>query len=209
MEQKTEEWYQIRAGKASGSGVKNIRAKVKSGESATRRNYRMKLVMERLLGRPLEDGYSNAFMERGIEMEPIARAMYENYAEVLVDEIAWVPHPTIENFGVSPDGLVGTDGLVEIKVPSMPVHIGYWLDAMDGKVPTDYTDQMLAQLACTGRQWCDFVSYDDRVVEDMQLVVIRFQPEKKEIEELEKEVEKFLEEVNQEVEKIQAKRKSL
>lgn len=209
MEQKTEEWYQIKAGKASGSGVKNIRAKVKSGESATRRNYRMKLVMERLLGRPLEDGYSNAFMERGTEMEPIARAMYENYAEVLVDEIAWVPHPTIENFGVSPDGLVGTDGLVEIKVPSMPVHIGYWLDAMDGKVPTDYTDQMLAQLACTGRQWCDFVSYDDRVVEDMQLVVVRFQPDRKEIEELEKEVEKFLEEVNQEVEKIQAKRKSL
>ena len=142
-------------------------------------------------------------------MEPIARVMYENYAEVLVDEIAWVPHPTIENFGVSPDGLIGTDGLVEIKVPSMPVHIGYWLDAMDGKVPTDYTDQMLAQLACTRRQWCDFVSYDDRVVEDMQLVVIRFQPEKKEIEELEKEVEKFLEEVNQEVEKIQAKRKAL
>ena len=209
MEQKSEEWYQIKAGKASGSGVKNIRAKVKSGESATRRNYRMKLVMERLLGRPLEDGYSNAFMERGTEMEPIARAMYENYAEVLVDEIAWVPHPTIENFGVSPDGLVNTDGLVEIKVPSMPVHIGYWLDAMDGKVPTDYTDQMLAQLACTGRQWCDFVSYDDRVVEDMQLVVIRFQPEKKEIEELEKEVEKFLEEVDKEVEKIQAKRKSL
>jgi putative phage-type endonuclease len=209
MEQKTEEWYQIKAGKASGSGVKNIRAKVKSGEAAGRRNYRMKLVMERLLGRPLEDGYSNAFMDRGTEVEPIARAMYENYAEVLVDEIAWVPHPTIENFGVSPDGLVSTDGLVEIKAPSMPVHIGYWLDAMDGKVPTDYTDQMLAQLACTGRQWCDFVSYDDRVVEDMQLVVIRFQPEKKEIETLEKEVEKFLEEVDKEVEKIQAKRKSL
>lgn len=209
MEQRSDEWYQIKAGKASGSGVKNIRAKVKSGESATRRNYRMKLVMERLLGRPLEDGYSNAFMERGTEMEPIARAMYENYAEVLVDEIAWVQHPTIENFGVSPDGLVGTDGLVEIKVPSMPVHIGYWLDAMDGKVPTDYTDQMLAQLACTGRQWCDFVSYDDRVVADMQLVVVRFQPDRKEIEELEKEVEKFLEEVNQEVEKIQAKRKAL
>lgn len=209
MEQRSEEWYQIKAGKASGSGVKNIRAKVKSGEAAGRRNYRMKLVMERLLGRPLEDGYSNAYMDRGTEVEPIARAMYENYAEVLVDEVAWVPHPIIENFGVSPDGLVGTDGLVEIKCPSMPVHIGYWLDAMDGKVPTDYTDQMLAQLACTGRQWCDFVSYDDRVVEDMQLVVVRFQPDRKEIETLEKEVEKFLEEVNQEVEKIQAKRKSL
>lgn len=206
MEQKTEEWYAIRAGKASGSGVKNIRAKIKSGESATRRNYRMKLVMERLLGRPLEDGYSNAYMERGTEMEPIARAMYEAESENMVDEVAWVPHPTIENFGVSPDGLVGTDGLVEIKVPSMPVHIGYWLDAMDGKVPTDYTDQMLAQLACTQRKWCDFVSYDDRVVEDMQLVVIRFEPDRKEIEELEKEVKQFLHEVDQEVLKINQRR---
>jgi hypothetical protein len=166
----------------------------------------MKLVMERLLGRPLEDGYSNAFMERGTEMEPIARAMYENYADVLVDEIAWVPHPSIENFGVSPDGLVGEDGLVEIKVPSMPVHIGYWLDAMDAKMPTDYIDQMLAQLACTGRKWCDFVSYDDRVVEDMQLVVIRFEPDRKEIEELEKEVEQFLNEVDQEIIKINQRR---
>ncbi len=209
MEQRSQEWLAIKAGKVSGSGVKNIRAKVKSGEAAGRRNYRMKLVMERLLGRPLEDGYTNTYMDRGTEVEPIARAMYENYAEVLVDEIAWVPHPTIENFGVSPDGLVGTDGLVEIKVPSMPVHIGYWLDAMDGKVPTDYTDQMLAQLACTGRQWCDFVSYDDRVVEDMQLVVVRYQPDRKEIEKLEKEVTEFLVEVNAEVQKIQAKRKSL
>lgn len=206
MEQKTEEWYAIKAGKASGSGVKNIRAKIKSGESATRRNYRMKLVMERLLGRPLEDGYSNAYMERGTEMEPIARAMYENYSNVLVDEIAWVPHPSIDNFGVSPDGLVGSEGLVEIKVPSMPVHIGYWLDAIEGKVPTDYTDQMLAQLACTQRKWCDFVSYDDRVVEDMQLVVIRFEPDRKEIEELEKEVKQFLDEVDQEVLKINQRR---
>lgn len=203
MEQRTEEWYAIKLGKVSGSGVKNVRAKIKTGESATRRNYRMKLVMERLLGKPLEDNFTNAYMERGIEMEPIARAMYEAASGNMVDEVAWIPHPTIEGFGVSPDGLVGDEGMVEIKCPSMPVHIGYWLD---GTPPAEYRDQMLAQLACSGRKWVDFVSFDDRVADDMQLVIVRFEPSNKEIEELEQDVIKFLDEVEQDLIKINQKR---
>lgn len=203
MEQRSTEWHEIRAGKVTGSGVKNVRAKVKSGEAAGRRNYRMKLIMERILCKPLEDGYTNSYMERGVEQELVARARYEAEAGVLVDEVAWIPHPTIEGFGVSPDGLVGDEGMVEIKCPSMPVHIGYWLD---GTPPAEYKDQMLAQLSCSQRKWVDFVSFDDRVAEDMQLVIVRFEPLKKEIEDMEKEVVKFLEEVDQELIKINQRR---
>jgi putative phage-type endonuclease len=203
VEQRTEDWLNARAGHVTASGVKNVRAKIKSGEAAGRKNYRMKLVMERIAQAPINEGYTSAEMQRGIDLEPIARAHYEAFRGVLVTEVGFVLHPTIKGFGASPDGLVGEDGLVEIKCPNISTHIGYW---MQDEPPSEYIDQMLAQLACTGRKWCDFVSYDDRVAEDLRLVVIRFEPKKEEIEQLEKEVIEFLLEVEAEVEKINQRR---
>jgi hypothetical protein len=203
MEQQTEDWLNARAGHATGSGVKFIRAKIKSGEAAGRKNYRMKLIMERIAGSPINEGYTSAEMQRGIDLEPIARARYEAFRGVLVDECGFVLHPTIKGFGASPDGLVGDDGLVEIKCPNISTHIGYW---MDDKPPSEYVDQMLAQLACTGRRWCDFVSYDDRVAEDLQLVVIRFEPSAADIKALETDVIQFLAEVETEFQKINQRR---
>lgn len=203
MEQRTQDWLNARAGHVTASGVKNVRAKIKSGEAAGRKNYRMKLVMERIAQAPINEGYTSLEMQRGIDLEPIARARYEAFRGVLVDECGFILHPRIKGFGASPDGLVGQDGLVEIKCPNISTHIGYWLD---DKPPSEYVDQMLAQLACTGRRWCDFVSYDDRVAEDLQLVVIRFEPGAEQIKAVEADVIQFLTEVESDFEKINQRR---
>jgi predicted phage-related endonuclease len=161
--------------------------------------------MERITGQSISEGFTTADMQRGIDLEEIARARYEAASGNMVDQVGFVKHPKIEGFGASPDGLIGEDGLVEIKCPSMAVHVGYWLDEV---VPSEYQDQMMAQLACTGRKWCDFVSFDDRVAEDMQLFIIRFEPKPEEIKKLENEVIQFLVEVDKDLTKINLKRKS-
>lgn len=193
MEQRTEEWFAQRAGKVTASRVSDVVAKTKSGYSASRANYMAQLVAERLTGKPVES-FSNAAMEWGTEQEPYARAEYESKADVLVDEVAFVLHPSIAFSGASPDGLVGSEGLVEIKCPNTATHIDYLLGK---QVPPKYKPQMAWQLACTQRSWCDFVSFDPRLPEKHQLFVIRYIPEAGYIKELEAEVSKFLDEVQE------------
>lgn len=189
MEQGTEEWKLARLGKVTASRVSAARAKK---GTATRADYIADIITERLTGLPIES-FTNAYMEWGTANEPLARAAYEIRTSIWVEQVAIVDHPTIASFSASPDGLVWTDGLLEIKCPKTSTHLN-WM--MKGTVPSEHKNQMLAQLACTGREWVDFVSFDPRLPEHLQLFVVRFQPEPKDIEDLEKDVMTFLMEVD-------------
>lgn len=188
MEQKSDEWYSARVGKVTASRVADVVAKTKSGYSASRDNYMAQLVCERLTNKPAES-YSNAAMQWGTETEPLARAAYEAKMDVLVDEVGFIDHPTIVMSGASPDGLVGEDGLIEIKCPNTSTHIDTLLNQT---VPKKYADQIFWQMACTGRQWCDFVSYDPRLPADLQLFIKRIPRDDQYIKLLEAEVIEFL-----------------
>jgi putative phage-type endonuclease len=193
IEQGTPEWHQLRLGKVTASRVKDVMAKTKTGVSATRQNYLTELVVERRTGSPSE-GFSNAAMAWGTEQEPEARRRYEAEKGVLVQEVAFVDHPTIPMSGASPDGLVGEDGLVEIKCPNTKTHIETLLA---NKAPSQYISQMQWQMACTDRAWCDFVSFDPRMPDDEQFFCIRVPRDDEYIQSLEVEVLKFLGEVNE------------
>lgn len=198
MDQRSPEWFSARCGKATASRIADIVARTKSGPSASRTNYAAQLVAERLTGK-VEEGFSNAAMQWGTEKEPDARAAYAFYADVDVEECGFFIHPGIPMAGASPDGLVGTDGLVEIKCPNTASHIE---TLMRGEIPTKYRTQMLWQLACTKRKWCDFVSYDPRMPETMQLFVKRLERDEAEITPLEMEVMTFLADVARTVEML-------
>jgi len=188
MEQRTDDWFAARIGKVTASRVADVVAKTKSGYSASRDNYMAQLVCERLTGKPAES-FSNAAMQWGTETEPLARAAYEAKMDVLVDEVGFIDHPSIVNSGASPDGLVGIDGLIEIKCPNTATHIDTLLSQT---VPKKYADQIFWQMACTGRDWCDFVSYDPRLPPDLQLFIKRIPRDDKYIQLLEAEVIEFL-----------------
>ena len=188
MEQRTDDWFAARIGKVTASRVADVVAKTKSGYSASRDNYMAQLVCERLTGKPAES-FSNAAMQWGTETEPLARAAYEAKKDVLVDEVGFIDHPSIVNSGASPDGLVGIDGLIEIKCPNTATHIDTLLSQT---VPKKYADQIFWQMACTNRDWCDFVSYDPRLPPDLQLFIKRIPRDDKYIQLLEAEVIEFL-----------------
>lgn len=192
IEQGSDAWKALRAGKVTASRVADVLSKIKSGESAGRKNYRMDLVAERLTGKPA-DSFTNSAMQWGTEQEPFARIAYETHKGLFVEQVPFVDHPTIEWFGCSPDGLVAEDGLLEIKCPNTTTHLEY---LQDGKPPSKYIPQMMAQMACTGRKWCDFVSFDPRLPEDLQLFVVRLNWDDAYIQEMEAEVKQFLNEVD-------------
>jgi putative phage-type endonuclease len=190
MEQRTEEWFAARLGKVTASRVADVLAKIKSGESASRKNYKMELVVQRLTNK-VGESFTNAAMEWGTEQEPFARMAYEAHTGTFVKEEGFVDHPTIEGFGCSPDGIVG-EGLIEIKAPNTANHIE---TVLENKAPSKYIPQMQAQMACTGAKWCDFVSFDPRVPEDLQLFVVRVERDQEYIDSMEVEVKQFLSEV--------------
>lgn len=198
-EQGTPEWLQERCGFVTASRIKDVQAKIKSGEAASRANYRAELVAQRLTGQ-VQESFTNSAMERGTELEPFARATYEIRFGEVVEETGFVKHPRIKWTGASPDGLVGKDGLLEIKCPNTSTHIGYLLA---GTAPLQYVPQMTWQVACTGRKWCDFASYDPRMPEQLQLFVVRFTPTAEQITETEKEVIAFLAEIDETVKKLE------
>ena len=190
--QGSDAWFQQRVGKVTASRLSDVLAKIKSGESASRANYRAELVAERLTGKPTES-FTSAQMKWGTEAEPLARAAYEATKGVFVTETGMVNHPTIEMSGASPDGLVGEYGQLEIKCPETKAHIE---TILSGKAPEKYIPQMQWQMACTGRAWCDFVSFEPRMPQDLQLFCVRVLRDQSLIDEYEKEVIKFLAEVD-------------
>ena len=198
IEQGSPEWFAQRLGKVTASRVADVIAKTKTGYSTSRENYMAQLVCERMTG-VVAESYTNSAMQWGTETEPLARAAYEAHADVLVDEVAMITHPTIEQAGASPDGLVGDDGQLEIKCPNTATHIDTLLSQA---VPGKYNTQMQWQMACTGRQWCDFVSFDPRMTDGLQLFVKRVPRDNAYIQMLEEEVKKFLTELDGKIMKL-------
>jgi putative phage-type endonuclease len=198
MDQGSEEWFTIRIGKVTASRVADVIAKTKTGYSASRDNYMAQLVCERLTGQKGES-FTNAAMQHGTDTEPLARAAYEALKDVLVDEVGFVPHPTIEMAGASPDGMVGEDGLIEIKCPNTATHIDTLLSQT---VPGKYNTQMQFQMACTGRKWCDFVSFDNRLPEELQLFVMRVPRDEVFIRLIESEIVQFIAELDDKINKL-------
>ena len=196
IEQRTEAWHQQRLGRVTASRVADVIAKTKTGASASRDNYATQLILERLTNKQAEF-YSNAAMQWGTETEPMARQAYELKRGVFVDEVGFIDHPTIEMSGASPDGLVGKNGLVEIKCPESKTHMEYLLN---GKAPAKYIPQMMWQMACTGREWCDFVSFDPRFPENLQILVVKVEYDPTYVKMLELEITQFLDDVSKKVE---------
>ena len=195
MEQRTEDWFAIRLGKVTASCISKVTAKTKTGWGAERANYKAQLVAERLTGQR-QEGFTNSAMQWGVDTEEAARNAYVFLEGNSVIEEAFVVHPTIADAGASPDGLVGDDGLLEIKCPNTATHI----ETLKGAaIPAKYVGQMQWQMACTGRKWCDFVSFDPRMPDDMQLFVKRLDRDDDYIADLEKAVADFLAEVEADI----------
>ena len=202
MEQRSEEWFLARKGKVTASKIADVMAKGRGGaESLTRQKYIDQLVTERLT-KYIQEGYTNDAIQRGIEMEAAARAAYSFQTDSYVDEVGFVDHPSIGMSGASPDGVVSSHGLVEIKCPNSNTHIEY---IVANKPPAKYIPQMAWQLACTGRKWVDFVSYDDRLEDESKhLFIVRYERNDEYIAEIEVEVKKVLEEVEARVAKFKS-----
>lgn len=186
--QGSSEWHAIRSGKVTASRVADVIAKTKSGPAASRKNYLAELVLERLTGQKA-DGFTNSAMQWGIDTEPQARLAYEFHRNLDVVQVGFISHPSIADTGASPDGLVHDNGLVEIKCPLPATHME---TLASGTVPSKYLTQMMWQMACTGREWCDFVSFDPRFPAHMQFFVDRVKRDDDMIRDLETEVAAFL-----------------
>ena len=188
MIQGTDDWFNARLGKVTASRLNDAFSTTKTGEGAGRINYRLELVTERLTGIKGES-FTNSYMQWGTEQEPFAREAYELAKSEFVVETGFIDHPTIPMSGASPDGLVQTEGAIEIKCPASTTHIGY---ISAGVVPAKYKNQMIWQLICTGRKWADFVSYDPRLPDNLKLFVVRYEPTEAERKEVEDKVIEFL-----------------
>lgn len=201
MEQRSDDWFAARLGKVTASRIADVMARTKTGYSTSRANYRTQLALERLTGR-VEPSYTNAAMQWGIDTEAEARRAYEFFIDRDVIEVGFVDHPTIAMAGASPDGLVGDKGLVELKCPISATHLDTLLT---GAFPDKYVKQGLFQLACTGREWVDLVSYDPRFPEAMRLFVKRVERDGAVLAEIEGEVRKFLTEIDETVAQLRAR----
>jgi putative phage-type endonuclease len=188
IQQRTDAWVQQRLGKATASRIADLMATTKTGYGASRANYLAELICERLTGRQAERYVSNEMLW-GTEKEPEARASYSFLSDTPVMECGFVEHKTIAGFGASPDGLVGDDGLVEIKAPNSSTHIDFLLTRT---IPGKYVTQMQAQMSCTGRKFCDFVSFDPRLPAEMHLFIKRVERDDAFIAKMEDEVRSFL-----------------
>jgi len=198
MEQRTDDWFAARLGKVTASRVADVIAKTKTGYGAGRANYMADLVVERLTGQKASS-FTNAAMEWGTEQEPYAKAAYAAKTGILVEDVGFIDHPTVAMSGASPDGLA-EEGLVEIKCPNTATHLEY---IFDGKPPQKYVTQMQWQMACAGKPWCDFVSYDPRLPERLQLLVVRVPRDDDYIKMLEQEVTTFLQELDDKLNKLE------
>jgi hypothetical protein len=201
IEQRSPEWFQQRLGCVSGSCITEVLAKPTKGkpEAIGRKNLKARLACELMTGKSLDGKYQSWDMKRGIELEPQARVEYELATNEEIESVGFVLHPKIPRFGASPDAFIGKDGLLELKCPNQATHLDY---VLAGIVPSDYRNQILAELACTGRQWADFVSFHPDMPEHLQLFVIRMKRDEVKIAEIEAEVIKFNAEVDELIAKL-------
>lgn len=196
MEQRSPEWFQARAGKVTGSKLYCVVTKKKDGGYYSERSDYLDELVEQILTGQKPEQFVNEYMQHGIDFEPHAVAAYEALREVFVTPAEFYIHPTIERSGASPDGLVGEDGVIEVKCPRTATHIATLLAKT---IPNKYIPQVMWEMACTGRKWCDFISYDPRLPDHLQMFVTRIERNDDVIKEYEKEVIKFLNEVDTKV----------
>lgn len=199
VEQGSLEWFMCRVGRVTASEVINALAiakvgKNKGGDTEGRRTYKASIIAEILTGEPDMEGYATSSMNRGTNEEPRARAAYEIANDVDVDIVGFVIHPTIERAGSSPDGLVSHDGMLEIKNPKTKNHISYMLS---GELPDEYEPQVMFSLACTERDWCDFLSFDARMPQGLRAFCKRIYRNEQRIAEINAGVLQFFEEVDE------------
>lgn len=194
-EQRSPEWFAERCGRVTASRIADVMARTRSGWGASRANYMGQLIAERLTGQ-VADSFSNAAMQWGIEKEPEARVSYEFMKDIQVVEVGFIPHPAIEMSGASPDGLIGEDGLIEIKCPNTATHIDFLLS---GKIDDKYIKQMQWQMECTNRSYCDFVSYDPRMPPDFSMKVIRVDRDDLLINSILDDVRQFISEIDEKI----------
>jgi putative phage-type endonuclease len=200
--QGSEAWFKSRLGSVTASRMSDVLAKGKAGEAVTRQKYRMQIIAERVSGQ-VADSFNNAAMQWGTDHEPLARIRYEADTGYFVDEVGFCNHPTIKWLGASPDGIIsGVNALIEIKCPNTQTHLGYRLD---NKPPAVYVNQMQCQMWVTDATYCDFVSYDPRVPEHLQLFVSRLRRDNDLIAKMETEVVKFLGEVDDAIKQLEKK----
>lgn len=192
MIQRTSEWFEAKAGKVSASRINDLMAKTKSGYSASRQNYMSDLIVERLTGKKTE-GFTSYAMTVGTELEPEARSAYEIETFNIVNEIGIIKHPTIEQALCSPDGLIGDDGMIEIKCFQNANHLNTLLTE---EIEQKYIYQMQFQLMCSGRKWNDFCAYNPNFPEGMKLFIKRVYPDKILVDNITEEVIKFIDEMN-------------
>lgn len=193
--QGTPEWRASRCGRATGSKASAILAKVKSGEAATRADYRVQLALERLLGEPCDDDFTSRDIQNGIEREPFARMAYETRTGLFVQEAGFAYWEKLM-VGCSVDGFTEQgkkEGFVEIKCPKSKTHLEY-LTA--NRLPPVYRPQVLHNFLVTGKEFCDFISFDPKMPEKLQLFVFRVERDEAEIQEYEAELRQFLMEVD-------------
>jgi putative phage-type endonuclease len=203
MDQGSPEWFEARRGKLTASRIADIMAKTKSGPSASRSNYATQLVCERVTG-TIEPGFTSAAMQWGVDQEPNGRLAYEVLTGATVDLAGFVDHPSIAMSGASPDGFVGANGLIEIKCPNTATHVETMLT---GKIASKYLYQMQWQIVCTGRDWCDFVSYDPRLGPGLDTFIKRVPRDADMIAAIETEARAFLDEVAAMVSQLEQRRK--
>lgn len=206
VQQQTSEWLQHRLGHVTASRVADVVNRLKSGKpTAAYEDYKIELLAEALTGQAAEH-YVSPYMDFGTEYEPVARAQYELAKGVEVERVGFILHPRVARSGASPDGVVGDDGLVELKVPKTATHLTYFAD---GVVPEQYKPQLYWQMACAERKWCDFVSYDPRLPEEFGLLIVRLERDDKVIADMEWKVTEFIAELNAMSEKLLAHRRPI
>jgi len=202
MQQRDTEWFALRAGKFTGSRFKDLMARTKTGPSTSRNNLIATLAVERITGTCMET-YQNFAMLRGIELEPVARAAYEDHFMLSVEEVAFIQHPRYDFVGCSPDGLVGDDGMLEIKCPNASdKHLQAILNNAHA---TEYTWQLQGNMWVAERGWIDAFSYDPRYPKGARCATWRVYSDINMFRELEGECIKADKEVNAVVEQLEEK----
>lgn len=196
--QQSEQWFKDRLGKVTASRLNDVVSRLKNGdESSARANYKSQLICERLTGQ-MRDQFSTPEMRWGSECESFARSAYEVEKGTIIEQIGFVTHPIIAMCGASPDGVVG-NGIIEIKCVSTKNHIEILLNQ---EVPDEYLNQMHWQMACTGKTWCDFVAFDPRLPEQLQMFIKRVERDDDKIKQLEEETVIFLNEIDEKINKL-------
>ncbi len=205
MEQRTAQWFQARLGKVTASNVYNVISKTAKGTPTSKyEDYKIKLMTERLTGE-ISQSYPTPAMQWGIEHEEDALKEYAFIYDTEITQCGFIQHPTIKMAGASPDGLIGENGLIEIKCPQSINHLRF---CIDDEIKPEYHAQMQFQMACTERKWCDFISYDPRFAGDsshLRMKIKRIYRDDKQIEQINQAVEAFLAEIEQEIQRISIK----